>query len=107
MSARKLRPTGNRVLVEPLPAAEKSSGGILLSVAYQQPNTQGIIVAIGGTVQELKVGNWVAYNWINGIEVEHDGKTVSLLPADAVLAVLGYDNAFERFHHVNEKGERT
>lgn len=93
MSARKLRPTGKRVLIRPQEPAEQTAGGVLLPVAYQQPATQGWVVAIGGRVEQLKPGMLVAYSWINGIEVEHEGKRLRLLPEDGVQAILEMENA--------------
>jgi co-chaperonin GroES (HSP10) len=88
MSARKLRPTGNRVLVEAVPPPEVTKGGIMLSTAYQQPSTQGTVIAVGGAVQDLKPGMLVAYSWIQSIEVEHEGRNLRLLPELAVQAIL-------------------
>lgn len=88
MSAKKLRPVGNRVLVQPQEPAEKTKGGIMLSTAYQQPSTQGTVIAVGGLVEDIKPGNVVAYSWIQSIEVQHEGRNLRLLPFEAVQAIL-------------------
>jgi chaperonin GroES len=84
-----LRPTGNRVLVQPLQASSKSAGGIHLAETWLQPSGRGIILGVGGRVQDgqLKPGARVFYSWINGVEVEHEGRTCRLLHAEELLGV--------------------
>lgn len=87
MSAKRYRPTGQRLLVVPTPAPEKTSGGIHLPGQWAQPTGQATVVATGGMVTDLKPGDTVFYAWIDGREVEHDGRMMRLLHQNEILAV--------------------
>jgi len=100
MSARTLRPTGKRVLVLPDVPPKQSAGGITMVEAYQRPQGQGTVIAVGGQVQDLKPGDRVAYSWINGIEVEQEDRTLRLLYVDEILGLLTQENALDRFNHI-------
>ncbi|XP_075265644.1 uncharacterized protein LOC142358055 [Convolutriloba macropyga] len=86
-----MKPTGSRVLVKTMPAAEESRGGIMLG-KNTDTQTIGTIVAVGpGTDEQpmtMKVGEDVMYASYSGMELEDgDDKFVMLQDGD-VLAVL-------------------
>ncbi|HEX4647173.1 MAG TPA: co-chaperone GroES family protein [Verrucomicrobiae bacterium] len=94
MSAKKLKPTGNKVLVQPIPPPLLSSGGITLPVAYQTPASEGIVIAVGPgrynrkgflVATDLQPGDRVMYSWINAIETELDGAVI--LRSDQIIAI--------------------
>lgn len=87
MSARKLRPIGKRLLVEPLPAADKSAGGIMMPETYKLPSGRAKVVAVGAKVEDIRPGDRVIYSWINGIPVEHEDRTLRLLQLEEILGV--------------------
>lgn len=88
MSARKLIPIGKRVLIDPLPAADQSAGGILMPEQWKQPSNQGRVVAVGKGVELLQPGDTVFYSWINGREVEHEGRILRLLHVEEILGLI-------------------
>lgn len=99
MSARTLRPTGNHVLIEPLPPPEKSSGGIWLSPAWEggATSTHGTVLAVGPglitrkgarVAPDLVPGQRVTFNWIHGEEIEWEGKRLKMLDARQVIGVI-------------------
>ena len=90
-----IRPTGNKVLVRPLPPATHTAGGIELPLAYMQPSGQGLVLAAGpGTYDrkgnfiptELQPGDRVMFSWINGVEINEQGDKI-LTPAE-ILALM-------------------
>ena len=96
MSARTIRPTGNKILVKPLPVATHTEGGIELPVAYQQPSGQGIVLAVGpgkhdrkGNLipTDVKTGDKVIYSWINGVELEGETGNLVLLDKNSILGI--------------------
>lgn len=89
MSARTLRPTGKKILVKPLAVASKTEGGLLLAENWQTPSGQAVVVAIGLEIDEpdLKPGATVIFNWMSGVEVEHDGEKCKILRMDELLGV--------------------
>jgi chaperonin GroES len=92
-----LRPLDDRVVVEPLDAEEKTSGGILLPDTAKQKPQQGKVVAVGpGKLLEsgsralvaVKIGDTVMYGKYAGSEVEVSGKEFKILRESDILAKL-------------------
>ncbi len=92
-----LRPLDDRVVVEPLEAEEKTSGGILLPDSAKQKPQQGKIVAAGpGKLSEkgerlalaVKVGDTVLYGKYGGSDVEVSGRELKILRESDILAKL-------------------
>lgn len=89
-----VEPLGNKVLVEPSKPPEKI-GSIIVETAYQQPSNEGTVVAVGpgkldymGRMVQanLKPGDRVVANWIQGQDFVVDGRKMKLLDADEILA---------------------
>lgn len=100
-----LKPTGNKVLVEPFPPPEKSTGGIMLPTQYQLPSGVGRVLAVGpgkynrkGVLVpvDLQPGDVVQYRWIDGREIEWDGKMLKILTTDELI---GVNEAGENIEH--------
>ena len=73
MAKVKVRPLGDRVLVEPAPAEEKTVSGIIIPDTAKEKPQRGSIVAIGtGKKDEpltVKVGDTVLYGKYAGTEL--------------------------------------
>lgn len=91
-----LQPLGDRVLVEPLEAEEKSAGGIYLPEAAQETPREGKVLAVGpGKVLEngqrvevgVKVGDIVVYTKYGGNEVRVGDKEYLIIDEGSLLAV--------------------
>jgi co-chaperonin GroES (HSP10) len=91
MSARKLRPTGKRLLVLPAPPPERTATGILLAQSWQQPTGQGTVVAVGNQVEDLQPGDTVFYSWVHGQEVIHEERVMRLLHREEILAKQSFE----------------
>ena len=93
-----IRPLGDRILVKPLEAEEKTKGGILLPDTAKEKPQEGKIVAVGkgkltdkGTVQplEVRVGNRVLYGKYSGTEIStKEGDQLLIMREEDVFAVL-------------------
>ncbi|HOJ39421.1 MAG TPA: co-chaperone GroES [bacterium] len=97
MAKFKIRPLGDRVVVEPLEAEEKSKGGIILPDTAKEKPQEGKIVAVGkGKVDdegktvpmEVKVGDKVLYGKYAGTEITVEGKEYMILKEEDILAVV-------------------
>lgn len=97
MSKMKLRPLGDRIVVEPLEAEEKTKGGIILPDTAKEKPQEGKVVAVGkGKVDEngklipmeVKLGDKILYGKYAGTEVTIEGKEYMILREEDVLAVL-------------------
>jgi len=93
----KIRPLGDRVVVEPQSADVKTAGGILLPDSAKEKPLMGKIIAVGkgrtldnGQVVELSVkkGDVVAYGMYSGSEVTVDGKELKILSENEILGVI-------------------
>lgn len=93
----KIRPLGDKVLVEVLEAEEKTKGGIILPDTAKEEKTEGKVVAVGagkvlesGKVQspEVKRGDRVIFGKYAGDEILIDGKKHKVLKESEILAVF-------------------
>ncbi|NPV48072.1 MAG: co-chaperone GroES [Armatimonadetes bacterium] len=91
-----LQPLGDRVLVKPLSAEEKTAGGIILPEKAQEKPREGEVVAVGPgklldsgerRAMSVKVGDVVVYSEFGGTEVSHEGEDYLLIDEGSILAV--------------------
>ena len=93
----KIKPLSDRVVVEPLEAEEKTSGGIYLPDTAKEKPQIGKIVAVGpGKTAdtgeliklEVKVGDKVLYGKYSGTDVTIDGKNYLIVRESDILAIM-------------------
>ncbi len=95
----KLRPLGDRIVVQRSDAQEKTAGGILLPDSARNKPQRGKVLAVGGGRQkkdgslaplEVKVGDTVLFTAWAGDEYKDRGSTkdVLLMREDDVLAIV-------------------
>ncbi|MST00632.1 MAG: co-chaperone GroES [Pedosphaera sp.] len=96
--ALKLKPLGDRVLVESVEEKDQTKGGIIIPDSAKEKPTEGKVVALGtGKTDddgkkipfEVKVGDRVLVSKYGGTEVKVDGKEYKLLNSDDILAIVG------------------
>ena len=93
----KLKPLGDRVLVEPAEEKETKKGGIIIPDTAKEKPTEGIVRALGtGKTDdqgkkiafEVKVGDRVLVSKYGGTEVKLNDKEYKILNSDDILAVV-------------------
>jgi len=92
----KVQPLGDRVLLKPLEAEEKTKGGIILPDTAKEKPQEGKVVAVGkgkvedGKVQplEVKVGDKVLYGKYSGTEIKVDGDELLIVKEEDILAII-------------------
>ncbi len=93
----KVKPLGDRVLVEPLEEKEQKKGGIIIPDSAKEKPQKGKVVALGtGKVDEdgktvpfhVKKGDQVLISKYGGTEVKIDDKDYLIMREDDILAVL-------------------
>ena len=91
----RVRPLDDRVVVEPLEADEKTTGGILLPDSAKQKPQRGRVLAVGpgklrdnGERSALSVqkGDEVLYGRYSGSDVEVDGREIKIMRESDILA---------------------
>jgi len=93
----KIKPLSDRVVVEPLQAEEKTTGGIYLPDTAKEKPQMGKVVAVGpgktadtGELikPEVKVGDKVLYGKYSGTDVTVDGKDYLIVRESDILAIM-------------------
>ena len=96
-TATKLRPLGDRVVIEPTPREEMTKSGIVLPDTAKEKPQEGKILAVGpGKVLEdgkreaidVKVGDKVLYAKYAGTEFKVDGEELLIVSQKDILAVV-------------------
>lgn len=92
-----IKPLSDRVVVEPLEADEKTSGGIYLPDTAKEKPQMGKILAVGpGKVSdagekipmEVKANDKVLYGKYSGTDVTIEGKDYLIMRESDVLAII-------------------
>ena len=92
-----LKPLGDRIVVRPLEAQEKTKSGLVLPDSAKEKPQEGKVLAVGtgkllddGLVKslEIKNGDRVLYGKYSGTEVSLEGEDYLILREEDVLAVL-------------------
>ncbi|MCD6290380.1 MAG: co-chaperone GroES [Anaerolineae bacterium] len=98
MAEVKLRPLGDRVVVEPIEEEERTAGGIILPETAKEKPQQGKVIAVGPGARDdsgkripmdVKTGDRVIYAKYAGTEVKLDGDhKVLVLRESDILAIV-------------------
>ena len=95
--ATKIKPLGDKILVEVLEAEEVTKGGIILPDTAKEEKAEGKVVAVGpgkvlesGKVQplEVKKGDRILFGKYSGNEVKIDGVEHLIMREDDILGVI-------------------
>jgi chaperonin GroES len=92
----KIRPLGDRVLVEPIEEKEVKKGGIIIPDAAKEKPMEGKVVAIGKKRDDdgkeipfdVKVGDKVLLPKYGGTEVKIGDKTLQLVREEDLLGII-------------------
>jgi len=90
-----LKPLGDKIIVEPVPAEEKTASGLYVPDTAKKKSTEGTVVAVGRGKMvdgklispEVNVGDVVIYSKYGGTEVTIGTKDYVILDEDNILAV--------------------
>lgn len=92
----KIKPLGDKVLVQPSTGAEQTAGGIVLPDSAKERPQEGTVISVGpGRVLdsgerskiELKEGDVVVYSKYGGTEIKSEGVEYLILDESSILAV--------------------
>jgi chaperonin GroES len=93
----KIQPLGDRVLIKPLEAEEKTKGGIILPDTAKEKPQEGQVIAVGkgkvtedGKIQplEVKAGDKVLYGKYSGTEIKIEGEDHLIVKEEDILAII-------------------
>ncbi|HDO27252.1 MAG TPA: co-chaperone GroES [Bacteroidetes bacterium] len=87
-----IKPLGERVVVEPNPAKEKTAGGIIIPDTAKEKPQYGTVVAVPAENKEnpvtVKVGDKVLYGKYSGTEITIDGNDYLIMNESDILAII-------------------
>lgn len=87
-----IKPLGDRVIIEPVAAEQKTAGGIIIPDSAKEKPLKGKVIAVGpGKKDEpmtVATGDEVLYGQYAGTEVKLDGKTVLIMREADVYGIL-------------------
>lgn len=87
-----IQPLGDRVVVEPALAEEKTAGGIIIPDTVKEKPQRGTVVAVPAENKEnpitVKVGDNVLYGKYAGTEISVDGNDYLIMSESDILAVI-------------------
>ncbi len=93
----KLRPLGDRILVEPSEGEDKTSSGLLLPETAKEKPQQGKVLAAGAgrrdddgkrIEMDVKTGDTILFAKYAGTEIKIDGKKLLIMKETDVLGIL-------------------
>jgi len=93
----KIRPLGDKVLVERVEAESMTAGGIVLPDTAKEKPQRGKVVSVGegkmlenGTRREVQVkkGDLVLFTSYAGTEIKVDGKEYLIMDESDIMAVI-------------------
>ncbi|MDR0973140.1 MAG: co-chaperone GroES [Prevotellaceae bacterium] len=87
-----IKPLGDRVLILPAPAEEKTIGGIIIPDTAKEKPLKGEVKAVGkGTkdeTMEVKAGDTVLYGKYAGTEIEVDGEKYLMMRQSDIMGII-------------------
>ena len=93
----KIRPLGDRLLVEPKEEMEQKKGGIIIPDSAKEKPQEGKVIAVGkGKLDDsgkiipmnIKAGDKILLPKYGGTEVKIEDKTYQLIREEDVLAII-------------------
>ncbi len=97
MEKQKIQPLGDRVLVEPLEAEDKTTGGIIIPDTAKEKQQRGKVVAVGKgrvteegklTPLEVKVNDQVLFGRYSGSEIKIGVTDYLIIKEDDILGII-------------------
>jgi chaperonin GroES len=86
------KPINDRIVVKPLPAEERTKGGIIIPDTAKEKPQQGEVIAVGpgkeGIQLNIHIGDRVLYGKYAGQELNYDGEDYLIMREDDILVVL-------------------
>jgi chaperonin GroES len=87
-----IQPLGERVVVEPALAEDKTAGGIIIPDTVKEKPQRGTVVAVPAENKEnpitVKVGDKVLYGKYAGTEISIDGNDYLIMSESDILAII-------------------
>ncbi len=85
----KIKPLGNRVLLKPIEAEEKTKSGLYIPDSAKEKPLQAKVIAVGdGKDLKVKVGDRVIYESFGGSEIKINNEKHLIMDVKDILAIV-------------------
>ncbi|HRZ41852.1 MAG TPA: co-chaperone GroES [Bacteroidales bacterium] len=88
----KIKPLGDRVLVEPAQAETKTASGIIIPDTAKEKPQKGTVIAVGDGKKDepmtVKPGDQVLYGKYSGTEINVDGAEYLIMRESDIYAII-------------------
>jgi chaperonin GroES len=88
----KFKPLADRVLIEPVPAEQKTASGIFIPDTAKEKPLKGTVIAIGDGKKDepmtVKVGDTVLFGQYSGTEIKMDGQTLLIMKEADIYGIF-------------------
>jgi chaperonin GroES len=88
----KFKPLADRVLIEPVPAEQKTASGIFIPDTAKEKPLRGTVIAVGiGKKDEpmtVKIGDTVLFGQYSGTEIKMDGKQFLIMKESDIYGIF-------------------
>lgn len=87
-----IKPLGDRVIIEPAAAEEKTASGIIIPDTAKEKPQQGKVIAVGNGLPDepltVKEGDTVLYGKFSGTEVSIDNKIFLMMRESDIFGII-------------------
>ena len=87
-----IKPLGDRVIIEPAAAEEKTKSGIIIPDTAKEKPQQGKVIAVGSGLPDepltVKEGDTVLYGKFSGTEVSIDNKVYLMMRESDIFGII-------------------
>ena len=87
-----IKPLGDRVIIEPAAAEEKTTSGIIIPDTAKEKPQQGKVIAVGNGLPDepltVKEGDIVLYGKFSGTEVSIDDKVYLMMRESDIFGII-------------------
>lgn len=86
-----IKPVGDRLLVKPVKAEEKTSSGIILtsSASKANPNVAEVIaIGNGEKIKDVKIGDKIIHSEYAGTKVKDNNEEYIIIDFESVLGIM-------------------
>jgi chaperonin GroES len=87
-----VKPLGDRVLVKPAPAEEKTASGIIIPDTAKEKPQKGEVVAVGNGKKDepisVQIGDTVIYGKYSGTELAYEGIDYLIMREADIFAIV-------------------
>lgn len=93
----RIQPLGDRVIVKPQPAEEKTKGGIILPDTAKEKPIEGTVIAVGPgkygedgklIAMNVKANDKVLYGKYSGTEINIDGEEYLIMRESDIFGII-------------------